>query len=155
MKFINVIFIFCLLVLTGCGFKVIDPNSFEKYKFSEIQISGDGKVVYLFKNYLKAGNNNAPNSIKLKVDTKKTKQISEKNIQNEVTKYKIIINAEVNYYDTNQNKSEKFSITNEGHYNVSTRYNTTLNNEKTLIKNLIKNISDQILKNLLLRLNDN
>lgn len=155
MKFINIIFVTWLLVLTGCGFKVIDPNSFEKYKFSEIQISGDDRVIYLFRNYLKAGNKNAPNAIKLKIDTKKTKQISEKNIQNEVTKYKITIDVEVNYYDINQNKSEKFSITKESDYDVSTRYNTTLSNEKTLIKNLIKDISDQILKNLLLRLNDN
>lgn len=155
MKLINIIFIFLLFALAGCGFKVIDQNSFEKYRFSEIQISGDNRVVYLFKNYLKVGNNNSPNIIKLKVDTKKTKQISEKNIQNEVTKYKITINADVNFYDINKNKSGKYVISREGDYEVSKRYNTTLNNEKTLTKNLIKNISDQILKNLLIRLNDN
>ena len=41
-----------------------------------------------------------------------------------------------------------------GDFNVNARHSETLNNEKKLIKNLVNNISDQIIRNLKIKLDE-
>ena len=109
---------------------------------------------HLLRNKLKSINKEAPNSIQLKLDTKKTRQIKEKNIQNEITKHEIIISAEIDFNVIENDNSGKLFISKSGVYNVGNKYSETLNSEKKLIKNLINDISKQILKNLQINLNE-
>ena len=62
--------------------------------------------------------------------------------------------TKVKYYAIEKNKSSEFIVLKNGDYIVSSRYSETLNNEKKLIKNLINDISDQIIKNLIIKLNE-
>ena len=85
---------------------------------------------------------------------KKIKQIEEKNINNEITKYKVIISVNVNFYLIKDNKSDEFLISENGIYNVNERYSDTLNSEKTLIKNIVNSISDKIIKTLITKIDE-
>ena len=154
MKFKTLVILISLIFLFGCGFKVVDQNYFKEYKFVNTSITGEKRVAYLLRNKLKSINKEAPNSIQLKLDTKKTRQIKEKNIQNEITKYEITISAEVSFIIIEKNISGVFTVSRSGDYNVSDKYSGTLNNEKKLIKNIINDISDQILKNLKIKLDE-
>ena len=140
--------------LASCGFQIIDQNYFKEYRFVDTKITGDKRVVYLLRNKLRVGNETASKSIKLNLSTEKLKEIKEKNIQNEVTKYEITITANINYNVIDSGSSGTLKISKQGSYAVSEKYSDTLNNEKRLIKDLVNNISDQILKDLSLKLDD-
>ena len=153
MKFKLLITIF-LFTLPNCGYKIVNQNYLDEYKFIDTNISGDKRVVYLLKNKLNTANETVSKSIKLNLITEKNKQISEKNIQNEITKYKINISAKVNFYVVESNKNGVFTISKSGIYRVSDRYTQTLSNERKLIKNLVNDISNQIRRDLMMRLDD-
>ena len=143
-----------LLFLYGCGYKVVDQNYFKDYKIIETSITGDKRVVYLLRNKLNSGGNTGAKAIKLNLKTEKKKQIKEKNIQNEITKYEISITAEISFYSIEENVSGKFFVSKNGDYNIEDRYSDTLNNEKKLVKNLVNDISEQIMKNLQIKLDE-
>ena len=124
------------------------------FRFIDVNITGEKRIVYLLRNNLREGNKNASKNIIINLNTNKTKKIREKNIQNEITKYEISIRAEVDFNVLENNKSGKFSILVNSDYNVSERYSDTLNNEKKVLKNLVNDLSDQIIKNLQIKLNE-
>ena len=86
--------------------------------------------------------------------TVRNKIIKEKNIKNEIKKYEITISAQVNFYSIEDNKSGEISISKSGIYQASNNYNERLNSEKKLINNLVKDISEKIVKDLALRLDE-
>ena len=143
-----------LLATSNCGFNIVNQNYLKEYKFSEVNIIGEKRVSYLLRNKLKIANENASKSIKLNIVTKKSKLIKEKNIQNEITKHEIIISAEIDFNVIENDNSGKLFISKSGVYNVGNKYSETLNSEKKLIKNLINDISKQILKNLQINLDE-
>jgi len=150
----KIIFIFIALLISGCGFKAVNQDDFNQYKIIELNIKGDARLSYLLKNKLKFNNENSNKSIKLNVIIDKTKNIREKNIKNEVTKYQITITAKTDYYLIEENKSGNFFLSVTGDHDVSTRYRETLNNEKKLINSLMADISKQLFRDLLINLND-
>ena len=64
------------------------------------------------------------------------------------------MDANVKFNLINSDKNYKINLSNKGNYLVADSYSTTLNNEKKLIDDLIKNISEKILKKISLKLND-
>ena len=108
----------------------------------------------MLKNKLKIFKQNGSKDLKIDLTINKIKNINEKNIQNQITKYEIIINANVKFYIVEKNLIDSFTINKSGVYNVNDRYSETVNNEKRLVKDLVNNISDQISKDLRIKLND-
>ena len=153
MKLKLTLIIFSLMLLS-CGFKVVDQNYLKNIEILETNITGDKRVAYLLRNKLKTRNSEGSRSIKLNIEIKKIKQIKEKNIQNEVTKYEIIIITDVKFDLIEENKSEEFTVSKKNNFNVADQYSGTLNNEKNLIKNLINDIADDIIENLAIRIDD-
>lgn len=144
-KFIK--FFFCFLILSNCGFKVSDDNL--NFKISDISLAGDKKVNYLIKNkLLMASDNENKNLIQLKISTKKLKSIKEKNISNQITKYEITVNTQVELLSLKTGVMTEFALTKSGFYDVSSKYSETLNQERNLIKLLVNEISEDILDNL-------
>ena len=139
--------------LTGCGFKAVDQNYFKGFDIVP-NIKGDDRIVYLLSNNLRKNSDGNTDKILINAEVKKNKNIKEKNIKNEITKYEINISALITYQILHQNKSRTYKIDKKGFYNVTDKHSVTLNNEKELIKNLIKQISEQILNDLRLNLND-
>ena len=146
------IFIFYFF-LTSCGFKAVDQNYFKGFDIVP-NIEGEDRIVYLLSNYLKNNSSGNTNKILINAEVKKNKNIKEKNIKNEITKYEINISTLISYQILNGIKSETYKIDKKGFYNVNNKHSVTLSNEKKLIKNLVKQISEQILNDLRLNLND-
>ena len=136
-------------------FLIIRIISWSNYNIIEITTKGDGQINYKIKNKLLSNNRSVNQKIiKININTKKSKSIKEKNINNEITKYEIEITTEVNFKSLNNNSEGVFSITKRGDYNVLTKYSDTLNNEKLLIKSLINGLTEEIQETLTNNLND-
>ena len=141
-----------VLILSNCGFKVVDQSKLINFKVDSISISGDSRISYIIKNkLLPYSNNNEKKIIDLDIEIKKNKDIKEKNIKNEITKFQISIITIVQYGDS---LSEKFEILKKGDYSVSNQYSQTLNNEKKLIKTLSENLVEELIEKLVERLGD-
>ena len=92
--------------------------------------------------------------LEISINTKKLKSNKEKNINNQITKYEIQIIAEIKSKLINKDRGYNFTVIKRGDYNVSKKYSDTLNNEKNLIKVLIIDLSEEIIENLAININD-
>ena len=67
------------------------------------------------------------------MNTKKNKNVKERNIKNEIVKYNITINANVSFKEIIREKDYNFTITKSGSFSTASQNSTTRNNEKNLI----------------------
>ena len=143
-----------LILLTGCGFKIIDKRELLNFNIKEISANGDRRINFELKNKLSDYNDtNSSKVIKIELDTKKTKSIKEKNISNEITKYQIKIIVNVKLIKTDNTNNLEFTIEREGDYIVADKFSQTLNNEKKIIRNITEKISDSIIDEIINKLN--
>ena len=143
-----------LILLTGCGFKVIDKRELLNFNIKEISTNGDKRINFELKNKLSDYNDtNSSKVIKIELDTKKTKSIKEKNISNEITKYQIKIIVNVKLIKTDNTNNLEFTIEREGDYIVADKFSQTLNNEKKIIRNITEKISESIIGEIINKLN--
>ena len=141
-----------ILIITGCGFKVVNQSNLTDFKIENISTSGDNRVSYIIKNkLLPYSKSNGKKLITLEIDLNRKKMIKEKNIKNETTKFEISISAVVQY---RSDKNGRFEISKKGDYNVASQYSQTLTNEKKLVKSLSESIAENIIEELILRTND-
>ena len=144
-----------LLTTTNCGFKVINESEKNDFSIQEIKTSGDKRINFKIKNnLLNSAKKNDQNILFINLVTKKAKNIKEKNIKNEITKYEISLNVNVMFKLINSDTDHEINLSNKGSYLVADSYSTTLNNEKKIIDDLIENISEKILRRISLKLND-
>ena len=143
-----------LILLTGCGFKIIDKRELLNFSIEDISTNGDRRINFELKNKLSDYNDtNSSKVIKIELDTKKTKSIKEKNISNEVTKYQIRIIVNVKLIKIDNTNNLEFTIEREGDYVVADKFSQTLNNEKKLIRNITEKISESIIGEIINKLN--
>ena len=140
---------------SNCGFKVLDKSKINNFTIKNIETFGNKRINYTIKKDLliKSPENNE-NLLTINLETKKIKNIKEKNIKNEITKYQILINAKISFKLISNDKNYEINISEEGDYLVAENYSTTLSNEKKLIDDLVEKISDNILDEISLKLND-
>ena len=150
-----IIYSIIFLIVSGCGFKIINQSESQRYKISDVELKGEKRINYFIKNRLlkKSSNGNLNNEIALFVNTKKNKIIKEKNIKNEITKYEITITSNI-VAKLAKNNTYEFTVSDNGDYSVSEQNSTTINNEKKLIRILSQNIADKIIKELDFTIND-
>ena len=150
----KLIFIFLILILSSCGFKVVERSSFDDFSISNIITEGDKRINFNLKNKLSfASNENEKNLIQITLNTVKNKNVKERNIKNEITKYSIKIAVKVTCTEISNGSEFKFSKSESGDYIVSNQYSQTLGNEKKLVEILTNNLADQILEELKTKLN--
>ena len=110
---------------------MVNQSELVNFKISEITTSGDKKINYVIKKKLNPySKDNLNNIITIELKTEKQKTIKEKNINNEVTKYNIKINIDVEIIELKSNKKHKFKLSKSGEYSVASQYSQTLSNEK-------------------------
>lgn len=151
MKFKFITFVAIFFLVSNCGFQLstIETN----YNISSINTSGDQRINYKLKNeILKSSSGNNINIIEMEISSIKNKEVKEKNIKNEITKYSLSIKADISYKLLSNGAIGKFTIVESGVYNVSSKYSDTLNNEKNLTQTLIINLTEEILENLSIRI---
>ena len=68
-----------LILLTGCGFKIIDKRELLNFNIKEISTNGDRRINFELKNKLSDYNDtNSSNLIKIELDTKKLNPLKKK-----------------------------------------------------------------------------
>jgi len=143
-----------LLITSSCGFKVVNKAQQQNFHIIEVTTTGDKKINYKIKNNL-IFNSKADKKKQIKVSlySKKIKSIKEKNIKNEIKKYQIIINIDIEIVEVNNLKTYKFNVSAIGEFDVFKQHSQTLNNEKKLVELLTDNISEKILRSIGNKLN--
>ena len=155
-QLVTKLFLLLFLFMTlSCGFKVINESEKNNFFIKQINVSGDKRVNFKIKNNLLTySTKDHQNVLLINLVTKKHKNVKEKNIKNEITKYQISLNVNVKFNLMNNDEDFMISISSEGDYLVNESYSTTLNNEKKLIDDLVENISEKIVKKISLKLDD-
>lgn len=143
------------VVLSSCGFKIENYSKLSNFAINNISLIGDQRINYKLKNgLLFKSNKNSEILLNLTLKTIKTKTIREKNIKNEITKYEININVDVQFEKVNSENKKLFTISSSSDFSVDSQYSKTLNNEKKLIEDLSNKISQQIYDKLVREVND-
>ena len=150
------ILILSLLLTMGCGYKVLDKSNINNFTIKEISANGNNRINYKIKNYLLSNTQkNNTNILTINIKTEITKEIQEKNIKNEITKYKINLNTNGNNYFIKKNRESDFSLSVIGSYSVDKEnYANTISNEKNLINTLTEKLAKNILKEINKTVND-
>ncbi len=142
-------------MFSSCGFKVLNKSELSDFNIKELATSGDKRINYKIRNDLLTFNKeDSANILKIELNSKKEKIIKEKNIKNQITKYQIKVNVNMNLNIINRGIKEKINLSTEGSYNVAENNSSTRNNEKKLVENLVSNISQKILDKIISRVND-
>ena len=139
--------IFAFIFIIQCGYKVVDHNKLNQYYIESFELEGDNRINRVLKrNILFYSKDTNKNIFNIKIKTKKNKIILEKNIKNEIVKYKISINSAVEFYNLRSGEISNGTFTAVGDLNVASKNIDTRNNEKKLIENLTKKMSENIIK---------
>lgn len=145
-KLINLLSV--LILISGCGFKVLEDSNLENFYIKDLEISGDNRVNFYIKNKLSIkANNKNKNPISLVIVTGKSKKVKEKNDKNIITKYLININLQIKV-ESNNKLIKTFSLSEQKDFNVNTQYSQTIHNEKQAIKNITEVLVDKIIREL-------
>ncbi len=152
LKIFRIIIFFPLLL--SCGFEIVSENQLRNFDIVNITASGDNRINFLLKNNLKYNKEKFDKKINLLLKTEKFKEIKEKNIKNEITKYSITVKIKVDYSLTGDPIKGSFFVTKSGNYNVASQYSQTINNEKNLITSLTDQIVEDVTNNLITIIND-
>ena len=148
--------IFFILLISNCGYKVLDKSNANNFSIKEIVTSGDKRISYKIKNDLYIySKQQRQNEIILYINTKKNKTIKEKNIKNEITKYQLNLEVNVSFDLIGSSKDrQEINFNIQGDYSVDEFHTKTLANEKKLIDNLVENISEKIANSIGIKIND-
>ena len=136
------------MLLSSCGFKIVDNQQFYNFNITDVNVKGDNKISFILKNNLKEKNNIEKNKVKLDIEVKKNKFIKEKNIQNNIKKYELSVVIDVKYNIDFSNKTGSFTVSKNGYFNVEDQYSKTINNENNLIVSLSNSLVDEIKLNI-------
>ena len=148
-------FIILIILVSGCGFKIVNLSETNDFSIIDVNTNGDKKINYIIKNnILYASKNNKAKQITINISTKKDKIIKEKNIKNEITKYEITIIVDVIFSEITEKNSYNFTVIKNNSYDVASQNSVTRNNEKKLVSVLSNDLADDILKEIRLKLND-
>ena len=147
------IYLIVFIITTQCGFKTLDLIIINEYK--KVEVEGYNKVNFFIKNELL---NKMRIQIRIpckyQITTDRKKEISEKNIRNEITKYRIILSTKVEINKLNQEQLFEFDISTLGDYRVETSSINTSKNLNNLENKLSNEISSKIKQKLFFLSND-
>ena len=153
-KILFSIFIIFLLI-NNCGFKIVNNNEIYKFDVNEIIATGDNKINFKIKNKLIfSSKKNEKKLVDIYLDTNKSKEVKEKNSNNEITKYQISIASTVRVKELVSDNEISFNVVKTGDYSVASQYSQTLANEKKLIEVLTDDVTENILNAIVLKLDD-
>ena len=148
--------VFLIFLLTNnCGFKIVNKSEIYNFDINEIITSGDNRINFKIKNNLIFNSKkNDKKLVDIYLETKKSKEVKEKNINNEITKYQITITSTVRVKELINEKIFTFTVAKTGDYSAASQYSQTLTNEKKLIDVLTDDIINNILDKIVLKLDD-
>ena len=154
-KITKIFLILVFFATSSCGYKVLESLDSFNLNIKEIESSGDKRINFKIKNNL-IFNSSQAKKINLIIDlqTNKKKEVKEKNIKNEITKYKIIASANIklNFYE--KDLIDEFTLIASNDYLVSSNNTNNVQNERNAVENIADDLSKKIRTRILLILND-
>ena len=152
----KLLIIIAIFLTSSCGFKVINYSDLGNFEISSISATGDNRINFNIKNKLLASSKKGGSLIEIELSSKKTREIKEKNIKNEITKYQINLTVNIRFYAENEAENiNNINLNIGGNYSVDLIHSKTISNEKKLVESLIEKISDKIVNEIALSINDN
>lgn len=135
------------LSLSSCGFKSINSQDQNNFKIKNIEILGDNKFGYQFKNNINIySKKDSPREYEVKLKLSNSKTIKIKNTSGKATRYTLLLNVDLELINLNQQKTFRKNIAITNDYDVESSHSETIKNEKETIKSNINYISDEIIK---------
>ena len=151
----RILSIIILIFLTSCGFKVVNVSEQNNFTIINLSSEGDKRINYIIKNRIQSGSReDSANRIVVDLITTKKKNVKEKNIKNEVTKYEILITINVKFSSEDNEKKYEFTKKSKNDYSVSTQFSQTRNNEKRMTELLSEKLAEEILTEIRKKIND-
>jgi hypothetical protein len=145
---------FCI-VLSGCGFKPLSMKNINNISLIKLDTTGNKIINYKISNYLKQAlgfKTDNPNKITVAINSEKKRTIKEKDSKNEITKYNLTIISEIKVNVLEDNTSFTFTLKKLNEYKVNNQYSKTIQNEKRAINEILNVLTQDIVKNILLKM---
>ncbi len=150
-----IFFLISCMFIYSCGYKIVDKRKLQSFDIAQINTTGEKRINFKLKNKLLSNKKEgSADLIILDLNSKKIKTVKDKNIKNEITKYQIDLEILISFKKMNENKINSFLVKETGTYDTSSQHSQTLNNEKKLIDLLVSDISEEIIDQLIIKLND-
>ena len=144
-KFFNIVFsIYILILFSGCGYQPLLTEKFQKFNIKNFNIIGDRKLGQnLINNFSEI--ENAKNNLTFQVEASKKKEIANRSSTGTPLEYNLSVNFHISVTSDNDGKeilTQNFSQSDT--YKASKLHLDTLNRERKIVDNIVKNIADQI-----------
>ena len=153
--FLSIVLITSLFSLNHCGFKVVKYNEDKNYNVINFKDVGNNNINYTIqRNLVRTRNNQNLFDLNISIETTLNKNIKEKDISNEITKYELIVVSKVKILVINKNKEYEFTISDKGELKASSKINKLKYDENIILLRLANNISNQIDRKITSLLND-
>mgnify|MGYP001240721744 CR=1 FL=1 len=132
--------------LTSCGFKKINLNNGDSIHIQSINITGERRVGTIIKNdilLISNADSNDKYNIDVKIIKKKANKI--KDDTGKVIRHTLSITADFKMESANNSRESIYrSITRSSDYDVAKNHADTINNENNVYKNIVQQISDDL-----------
>ena len=132
-------------MLLSCGFKPINLKNEKVIYIKNIDVKGATRSAYFLKNnILLISDNNSKNiyDIELKITKKENSKI--KNKSGRTTRYNLSLVAVLKLKNLNNKMETKKMFFENGDYEVATIHSNTINNKKSVEKDIIQKLSEDI-----------
>tara|TARA_B100001250_G_C19758912_1_gene771485 strand:- start:456 stop:929 length:474 start_codon:yes stop_codon:yes gene_type:complete len=133
------------LLLSSCGFKKINSDSKNSYGINNIVVIGDNRIGYILKNEITLNSStSATTLLDIEINLEKEKNIKEKNISGNATKYNLIFSADFSALNIKNSKKIIKKFTRSSDFTVKSSHSDTLKDEKKTTLTLAEQISEDI-----------
>ena len=141
-----IVLLFLPILLLSCGFKSVHQKGKNNIYLQNINIIGEKKIAYTLKNNISLiSNKNSENKYDIQVKIDKRKKTKIKNLSGKTTRYSLSLSANMTLKDINENTEVKKIFTQNTNYEVSTIHSDTINNEKNATKNILQQLSNDMI----------
>ena len=138
--------LFFLLMLTSCGFKPILQKSNNLVYINNVKIFGEQRIAYILKNkILLISNVNSKNKydVEIKITKKKSNKI--KNEKGKIMRYDVTISADLKLINLDSGEIINNIFIEKSDYDIGNNHSDTINNEKSIIKNIVQGLAENII----------
>tara|TARA_B100001996_G_scaffold191560_1_gene146601 strand:- start:547 stop:1011 length:465 start_codon:yes stop_codon:yes gene_type:complete len=145
MKKIYSLFIL-LIFVSSCGFKNTNLEGQSNLNISQITLVGNKRIGRALQNeILLISSGEGSDKIEINLSTNKIKKVRNKDNSGKITKYDIVITADLIISSLNSEKTTRRSFVKSGSLDVKSKHIDTINTEKKETKNLINQVAEEIL----------
>ncbi len=151
------IFIFFTTILTSCGFQTLDYKIIKNIHLNEISEEGNKSINFKIISDLKqlfSKDLISDDKFDMHLKSKETISIKEKNKKNEITRYEITMECNLTLKHASSSEEININLVKTTEFKVGSKNLETIQRQKKAKKQLIATLSNEIVENIVLKLND-